>query len=203
MTSSLRQQIKDDLVRTQRIEGRDRGLFATQDLAPKSQLLFVARPLLVALENSKLATHCYFCYKSTVDPFNNLEFDSDRTLKTCSGCKVVKFCDQKCQTRAWSEYHRLECKLFSKLHPRVLPSTVRAIVRVLKQHKAGLLPDSEWGELFGLQSHYDHMLNAGGERWQDAFIMMKGVKTYCGTDHSQDTILRLTCTVGKGAMALD
>jgi hypothetical protein len=65
----------------------------------------------------------------------------------------------------------------------------------LKQHKAGLIPDSEWDELLGLQSHYNDMLSAGGERWQDAFIMMKGIKTYCDTDHSQDTILRLTCTV--------
>jgi hypothetical protein len=94
MTSPLRQQIKDDLICTENIEGVGRGLFATQKIAPKSQILFVARPFLIALENSKLLTHCYFCYKSTVDPINSGEPDSGRALKTCSGCKTVRFCDQ-------------------------------------------------------------------------------------------------------------
>ncbi|OCT53956.1 hypothetical protein CLCR_09901 [Cladophialophora carrionii] len=193
MTSLLQQQIGDDLVCTKHVTGRGNGLFATQEIAPKSQILFIARPLLVALESAKLPTHCYYCYKSGIDPTSALGVDTGHALKTCSGCKVVKFCDRNCQSRAWAEYHRLECKLFGRLHPRILPSTVRAIVRVLKQHKAGLLPESEWEQLLALESHYDDLINAGGPRWQDIFIMMKGIKSYCGTDHSQETILRLAC----------
>lgn len=68
-------------------------------------------------------------------------------------------------------------------------------MRALKQHDAGLLPEREWDELLGLESHYDELLGAGGQRWQDVFIMMKGVKSYAGTGHSQDEILRLGCIV--------
>jgi hypothetical protein len=94
MTSPLPQQIKNDQVGTKHVRGRGNGLFATQKIAPQSQILFIARPLLIALESAKLPTHCYFCYKSTVDPINTLAVDAGRTLKTCTGCKVVKFCDR-------------------------------------------------------------------------------------------------------------
>jgi hypothetical protein len=70
-------------------------------------------------------------------------------------------------------------------------------VRVLKQHTAGLLPESEWEQLLALESHYDDLIRAGGTRWQDIFIMMKGIKSYCGTDHNQETILRLVCVVRR------
>ncbi|EXJ64476.1 hypothetical protein A1O7_00812 [Cladophialophora yegresii CBS 114405] len=193
MTTSLQQQVSDDQVRTKHVQGRGNGLFVTQQITPNSQILFIARPLLIALETAKLPTHCYFCYKSDVDPISAVEVDTGHALKTCTGCKVVRFCDRKCQSRAWAEYHRLECKLFGRLHPRILPTTVRAIVRVLKQHKAGLLPESEWEQLLSLESHYGDLISAGGSRWQDIFIMMKGIKAYCGTDHSQETILRLAC----------
>ena len=94
MASPLRQTIQDDLVFTKEIEGVGRGLFAAQDIPAQAQVLLVARPLLVALENSKLSTHCYFCYKTTDDGAETSDEDRSRTLKTCSGCKTVKFCDQ-------------------------------------------------------------------------------------------------------------
>ncbi|KAJ9608858.1 hypothetical protein H2200_006629 [Cladophialophora chaetospira] len=197
MTTPLTQQITNDAVRVRRVDGRGNGLFATREIDPKSQVLFIARPLMIGLETAKLSTHCYFCYESTRDPINHIEaFDNVRTLKQCSGF------EQKCQTRAWAEYHKLECKLFRTLHPRVLPSTTRAIVRLLKQHKAVLLLESEWEELLALESHYDEMLQAGGRRWQDLFIMMQGIKEYCGTEHSQDTILRLMCMLMVNSFTL-
>ena len=101
---------------------------------------------------------------------------------------------QKCQTRAWSQYHRLECKLFGRLHPRLLPTPVRAIIRVLKQQEAELLPENEWGDLLATESHFDDSIK-DQKRWQDLFIMSKGIKSYCGTDHSQETILHLACKV--------
>ncbi len=106
-------------------------------------------------------------------------------------------CGQVCQTRAWKAFHKFECGLFGRLRPRVLPSMVRADVRVLRQHDAGLVSPLRWDELLALESHYDELLQAGGQRWQDVFIMMKGIKSYCGTEHSQDTILRLACVVRK------
>ncbi|KIW90463.1 uncharacterized protein Z519_09109 [Cladophialophora bantiana CBS 173.52] len=195
MATSLKQEVRAATVYTKQSPDRGKGIFAVHDIAPKSEVLFVARPLMVALDTSQLQTRCYYCYSSPGDHSLPLDMTKSRTLKTCSGCKVAKFCGQKCQTRAWSEYHRLECKLYGRLHPRILPSTVRAIVRLLKQHKAHLLPHSEWDQLLALESHQEDLLNAGGKRCQEIFIMMKGIKSYCGTDHSEETILRLACVL--------
>ncbi|KAL2425377.1 hypothetical protein ABEF91_007392 [Exophiala dermatitidis] len=190
------QLVEDERVYTKRTADRGNGLFAVDDIAAKSQLLFVARPLLVALENAKLPTNCYYCFREPGGQglWQMTERKED-SLKTCSRCKVAKFCDQKCQTEAWSQYHRLECKLFSRLYPRVLPSTVRAVIRLLKQHKAGILPPGEWEQLLALQSHQQDLANAGGQRWQDLLIMSQGIKGYSGTDEDDDLILRLSCAV--------
>lgn len=102
---------------------------------------------------------------------------------------------QKCQSQAWSQYHRLECKLYSKLHPRVLPATVRAVIRLLRQHKAELLPEGEWEQLLALESHQDDLAKSESRRWQDLLIMMQGIKGYSETEHSPDLILRLICVV--------
>jgi hypothetical protein len=102
---------------------------------------------------------------------------------------------QKCQARAWKDYHKLECKLYARLQPRILPSLPRAIIRLLKQQKAGLVSHADWTGLLDLQSHYDDFIRAGGEVWENLSIMSQGIKGYCGTDHSLDMILRLVCMV--------
>jgi hypothetical protein len=201
MSTPLTQQIEDAAVYSKVVEGRGNGLLAQHDLAPRSQILFIARPLMLALETAKLSTHCYCCLDSPGDAFRLNPENPPLKLMVCGGCKVVKFCNKKCQSRAWDGYHRLECKLFARLHPRTLPTPVRAIVRLLKQHAAGLLPDGEWEQMLSLESHYRDLLDAGGDRWQDAFLMAKGVKGYCATDHSQELVLKIVCVVRRIAPA--
>ncbi|OAP56386.1 hypothetical protein AYL99_09565 [Fonsecaea erecta] len=193
MTNPLKQEIRTADVYTKQVADRGNGIFAAHDIAPRSEVIFVARPLMVALSTSELQNRCYYCYSSPGDLDYSPEAANNQALKACSGCKVVKFCDKRCQARAWSEYHRLECKLYGRLQPKILPTTARAIIRLLKQHRANLLPHSEWDQLLALESHQEDLLKAGGERWQDAFIAMKGIKSYCGTEHSEATILRITC----------
>src|SRR4051812_19357998 len=63
--------------------------------------------------------------------------------------RLIKW--QDCQKSSWNSCHGLECKIFAKLHPNILPNNVRAIVRLLLQHKAKLLPHGEWDQLMGLE----------------------------------------------------
>ncbi|KIW77954.1 hypothetical protein Z517_07787 [Fonsecaea pedrosoi CBS 271.37] len=195
MTTPLKQYVRATNVHSKKVQGRGTGIFAAHDIAPKSEVMFVARPLMVALETRHLQSRCYYCYSSPWDPSHSPRNPGVQALKTCSGCKVVKFCDQKCQTRAWSEYHRLECKLYGRLHPRILPSTARALIRLLKQHKAHLLLRAEWDQLLALETHREDLIKAEDQRFQDSFIMMKGVKSYCGTDHDEETIFRIACVL--------
>ncbi|EXJ95655.1 hypothetical protein A1O1_00777 [Capronia coronata CBS 617.96] len=199
---SPQQLVEDENVYTKETPGRGNGLYVARDTAAKSQLVFVAQPLLVALETTKLATSCYYCFRSPSESDWQASDEPKGNLKTCSRCKVVRFCDQKCQTQAWSQYHRLECKLYSKLYPRILPSSVRAIIRLLKQHKEGMLLEGEWEHLLKLESHQEEIAKAGGQRWQDLIIMMQGIKGYSGTDQSPELILRLICILTVNSFTL-
>ncbi|KIV80913.1 hypothetical protein PV11_08379 [Exophiala sideris] len=202
-SAASEQVVQGTIVYVKSIFGRGNATFSSKDVKAKSQLMFVANPLIVALETAKLHTTCYFCLRSTGEsgsPFTDL--DHARNLKRCSGCKVVKFCDQKCQKQAWSRYHRLECELFARLHPRILPTNVRGLVRLLKQHKAGLLAEGEWKRLLALEDHQDQLRREGGERWEDLMLMAQGIKSYSGSEQSLELILRLICILTVNSFTL-
>jgi hypothetical protein len=74
--------------------GRGNGLFAADDLRVKSQVIFVARPLLMVLDTAQLKSHCDYCFNSPSD--NSILPDAGRIdmLKRCTGCSVLRFCDR-------------------------------------------------------------------------------------------------------------
>jgi len=75
--------------------GRGNGTFSSQNIKAKSQLMYVTKPLMAALEIAKLPTNCYFCFRSSGEAgMLSASPNHGQKLKTCSGCKVVKFCDQ-------------------------------------------------------------------------------------------------------------
>lgn len=90
----LQQSVQDTIVYTKASQNRGNGLFAAQDVQAKEHVLFIARPLMVALESSKLATTCYHCLKSPENSDVSLDSNESQSIKKCGGCKVVKFCNQ-------------------------------------------------------------------------------------------------------------
>ncbi|KAI1611569.1 SET and MYND domain-containing protein [Exophiala viscosa] len=204
MASDVPEQVfQDTNVYTRRTPGRGNATFCSKNVKAKSQLMYVAKPLIVALETAELLTHCYFCFRTSGESgLPSYSLEQARSLKTCSGCKVVRFCDQKCQRQAWSAYHRLECKLFARLHPRILPTNVRGIVRLLKQQEAGKLAEGEWVRLLALEAHLDQLRKEGGERWEDLMLMAQATKSYSGSEQSLELILRLICILTVNAFTL-
>lgn len=198
----LAQEIRDKDIEHKSIPGRGNGIVAGHDFATREQILFVRRPLILALENSQLQEACYSCLKSgaaTVSQAGSEAVQID--LKTCAGCKTVRFCNKACQKSAWSAYHKHECKIYAKLQPRVLPSIVRGVMRLLLQRQNGLVSDTEWNQLLSLESHHDDLSTAGGDRWQNVFLMTKAIKTYSGTTESIDTILKICCIMMVNSFA--
>ena len=200
----LEQSIRDHNVERTQLPGRGNGLVAARNISsPRIQVLFVRRPLMLALEDSRLPDTCYQCLRSASDQVDSIDsivvaFD----LKACTGCNSVKFCDRTCQKLAWNRYHKHECKVFSKLHPRVLPSSTRAIVRLLLERKHHLLSEEEWQQIFTLEIHQADFLKANGERWHDMCLMAKAVHTYSGTDEALDTVLKLCCILTINSFTL-
>jgi hypothetical protein len=94
----------------------------------------------------------------------------------------------------------LECKIFAKLHPNVLPNNVRAILRLLLLQKVKSLPHGEWDQLMVLEAHIDKLRKAGGERWQNLCLMTKAAKEYSGSTLDEDTILGLFCRVSHSTL---
>ena len=211
MDSPLSQLIEDENVVTEYHPGRGNGLFATRDIASNSQALFIARPLLCVLDNPRLTSYCDYCFKSPSDNSTWTEGQQIQTLKKCTGCNVLRFCGrvrknsqvnpviwltplQRCQRSAWSHYHKFECKIYSN-QPRALPTLNRAILRLLKQHDAGLLPAGEWEQLHTLEDHYDKVLKVGGQKWQDIMLSSRKLQQDSGGKRSLETILHLVCLV--------
>jgi hypothetical protein len=89
----LPQTIKDEKVYTKSTPGRGNGVFAKHEIPAKAQVLFVERPLLMALNTNELASRCYHCMRSPTDRFVIAE-DEPVGIKACGRCKVVKFCNQ-------------------------------------------------------------------------------------------------------------
>jgi hypothetical protein len=142
-----------------------------------------------ALSNASLKDTCYHC---VVVHSDNGVYNTERTglkpLKVCSGCKIVRYCSAQCQKSSWTDAHKHECKIFKKLYPRVLPSNVRAIMRLL------LGDDAEGSNLKGIlqmQDHLKHFQERGGQQWQDLCLSAKAAKAYSGTKIDEATVLRL------------
>jgi hypothetical protein len=94
MAANLPQVVEEQSVYKKSSPGRGNGLFAADDLRVKSQVIFVARPLLMVLDTAQLKSHCDYCFNSPSD--NSILPDAGRIdmLKRCTGCSVLRFCDR-------------------------------------------------------------------------------------------------------------
>ena len=73
------------------------------------QIALRSRPFVYVTEFSIRSRVCEFC----------LEFKSDEenSLKKCSKCKLVYYCNYDCQKKSWGELHQKECKFLRKFKP--------------------------------------------------------------------------------------
>lgn len=193
-----------DGIEKRSIHGRGHGLFATRDFVPREQILFIKTPLISALETSQLQTTCYACLRSgEAQTISNTSNETEGIeLKTCTGCRTVRFCNKACQRTAWKSHHKHECPIYAKLQPRILPPTVRGVMRLLLQRQHDQLRDEDWSQLFELESHQEQLSQAGGEKWENIFLMTKALKTYSNSPESIDTIVRICCTMMVNSFAL-
>jgi SET and MYND domain-containing protein len=106
---------------------------------------------------------------------------------------------QACQARAWKSYHKYECKLFGRLHPRILPTQVRGLLRLLMLRDNAALPDSNWQALLRLRSHADDFKEAGdgsgSESWGNICLMSQAAAHYSGTKMDEHLVRSLFCRV--------
>lgn len=172
------------------------GLKASKDIEARDLIFQVRRPLIVALDTPRLNDTCYHCYR-TLHGALVADNGSENALKRCSGCKTVRYCSNKCAQIAWGQYHKHECKAFARLQPRVLPSNVRGVVRLLVLQQVGRIDQKEWQDFMDLESHLEHFVTAGGETLENLMLMAKAAHAYSQTDLAEQTVLNIFARVCK------
>jgi len=163
------------------------ALFATEDLEAGDVIIRVKDPYVLIPRNSIIPTVCYECL---------LE---ERNLKTCTGCKIVRYCSKNCQKNSWKDLHKLECKVFRKCkdegHP-ILPTPVRGLIQALLRHSSGIDPDPGWTHL---QTHKEDFM-AKEETWQDIKLQALAALKYIGLPmNMMDVATSILCAVSLGA----
>ncbi|QKX54018.1 uncharacterized protein TRUGW13939_01100 [Talaromyces rugulosus] len=154
------------------------GLFTLSPITtPGTELVRIDTPPLTAvLNSSRLADTCAGCYDSSATVEGN-----PQELKECTRCRVVRYCGKNCQLKDWRFAHSLECPIFAKLHPRILPNNVRAVLRIVLRLKNGKCKQDELDAFLKLNTH------ARADR-NDIVLAAKAVKEYSGTDMDEDLI---------------
>ncbi|KAK5106165.1 hypothetical protein LTS08_000282 [Lithohypha guttulata] len=171
----------EQYVNIREVPGRGEGVFAKRNLTPADRI--------------------YAGSRTPEDAWSFFGQYRDADLKICSGCKVARFCGEQCQRQAWKKYHKYECKIFVKLYPKILPESVRAIVRLALQHKHDLLPQGTWLATLRLVSHYKEFERAGGNDLMNLMLMAKAAAEYSKAA-DENTFLLLLCILKTNAITL-
>lgn len=104
MTTATRIKFQFDGIKTQiqpAPDGLGNGLFTTSEVAPGEQVVLIKRPFVAVLDTPRLKDSCCGCFTivddTSVSSTNGQENeDWSSSLKTCTGCKVVKYCNKVC-----------------------------------------------------------------------------------------------------------
>jgi hypothetical protein len=93
--------------------GEKRGVYATEDI-PCSSIVLQSLPTASILLPQYFHNKCEYCHVDNTQA-NELNHTNKGSLSRCSGCKFFHYCSKDHQTRAWKNYHKLECKLLANL----------------------------------------------------------------------------------------
>jgi hypothetical protein len=95
------------------------GLFATRQIKLKNTILSVNQPLMLALDTPRLKDTCYCCL-AYIDKSGQIKRDDKskaKTLKACTGCHTVRYCDKVCD---YPDPRQLERRLLIGLTDKAL-----------------------------------------------------------------------------------
>ncbi|KAJ9361721.1 hypothetical protein C8Q69DRAFT_221290 [Paecilomyces variotii] len=158
------------------------GLFATKDINVGEDVLKTNRPFVAVLDTPKLEDTCSGCFGK------KQFFDGVKPPKACTGCKVVRYCDRACQSKDWKFAHSLECSIYCKLQPKILPNFARAVLRIILRRANQKYDDSEFDIFQMLETHAAEIRDTNQDQWNRILLTAKAVKEYSRTDMKEESI---------------
>ena len=181
---------------------------------PDGLSIITCKPITWALDSHRLKDTCDNCLFGQVNNTASkvLPKASGKRLRPCGGCHTVKYCNKYCQKHAWQKHHSLECKIFAKLQPKVLPNNVRALLRLLLQWKAGRITEQQWDELKELEGHWENTIHRGLDadsneivqprhgregRYSDVQLMAYAIKAYADVPLNLNDAIQMVSKVSQ------
>lgn len=209
---------------SQKHEGK--GLFARCDIGFDKSIASVLHPLTEALDTDRLNDTCYYCLRSPTslisgsDPTGML---APETMKRCSGCKVVKYCNEVgvkvliclsfvhiifalCPAESrqnhgklgWKAYHSKECAQFASIYPNLIPGPGRAVIRLLLKRKHNRISEEDWSHFSTLPSHLDRFeASQNKRRWEDLNLMAMACQKHSNTSLPFQAVLGVCARVWR------
>ena len=131
----------------------------------KGQEVLRDEPFTHIVKSNMLTKVCDHCLQSTIDGTI-----SGQVLTKCSECKIVSYCGETCQKKAWNSYHETECRLLQKSPFNLIPTgdvhdNYRNILRLILKasedfdEKFAELPNGHKRYLKDLMSHKEDIEN--------------------------------------------
>ncbi|KAJ5907500.1 Zinc finger MYND-type [Penicillium taxi] len=165
--------------------GMGNGLFAVQDIKVGEDVLHAKVPYIIVLDSSRLGDTCAGC-------FGKRQLDTGAAeLRSCTRCRVVKYCDRMCQSRDWKLGHGIECPIYEKLQPMVLPNIARALLRMIARIGREKYDTPEFQMFFKLFSNLEtHMAEVSQSQAHTSRITYtaNAVKEYSGSNLTTEEI---------------
>ncbi|KAF9041558.1 hypothetical protein BJ165DRAFT_1530272 [Panaeolus papilionaceus] len=163
-SEGLYRELPSEHLEIRKTRTRGRGVWAKRGIRA-GQTLLTVKPHATALSNDNLNTYCSKCCSPA---------DASVPLMRCTGCRVVQYCDERCQSADWT-MHKAECAALQAWMSSPAPSSsasssssstsgsktgttipgdaIRCLARILTRKKK-LGKDSYWvRELDALGSH--------------------------------------------------
>ncbi|KAJ5711421.1 hypothetical protein N7488_005577 [Penicillium malachiteum] len=160
--------------------GMGNGLFATEDIKVGEDVVHAKTPFVAILDSARLEDTCSGC-------FGKRQMAGNSDLKACTGCRVVKYCDRTCQAKDWKFAHSMECKIFQKLKPQILPNNARAILRMVLRTGKGKYTPQELGVFSNLETHITE-IQQNQTQMDRVSLTAQAVKGYSETDMTEEAI---------------
>ncbi|PGH37008.1 hypothetical protein GX50_00244 [[Emmonsia] crescens] len=200
MTGTGRIVCRDPQAEAKQTPDKGLGLFATSQIRPGDNVFAIAANFATVLDTARLNDTCSNCFTTIGD-----EVKPELTLKACTGCHVVKYCDRRCQTESWAASHKKECKIYKKCHPNILPMHARAILRIISQPDSVTMKEmhsTHYAAFRNLGHHFSKMDERGGEQVERVTVSAEGLKAISNTDIELRTLVAYFAKLETNAFTL-
>jgi hypothetical protein len=98
-------------------------------------------------------------------------------------------------------FHYYECDIFHRVSPKILSTSIRAVLRVLLDRKElqqmGITTGITLNKPLIAGNSTEKLRTAGGKRWEEQMKLAQDAMEYSGTKESFDTVLDMFCSVSE------